>query len=68
VGNVELSFVLWEVAESKVLVCHGEHARREMCRVGLAFASDVAGAPAWVDEFPEPIIYFDGIPRVSRRL
>lgn len=56
------------MAESKLFIRHRKEARREARCVRLAFTTNMASAPAWVDEFPEPIIYSDGIPGVSHGL
>ena len=63
-----MAFVGREVAETELVVVHGEELGSEVFVVGLAFAADVAGAPATVEELPFAVVDFHGVPRVGRVL
>lgn len=65
IGAEEVGFVLWVVAEAEFGVGHCEEGWREGFVIGLAFAADVAGTPAGVNEFPFAVVDFDGVPRVA---
>lgn len=60
--------VLGEVARAKFDVGHGEEGRGEGFVIRLAFAADVSGAPTAINEFPLPVVDFDGVPGVVMRL
>ena len=58
----EVGLVGRKMAEAKFVVVHCKVAGAESFIVRLAFAADVAGSPATVDEFPFVGVDFDGVP------
>ena len=59
-----MQFISREVAQTELVVRHGEEARGEILVVGFPRAGDVACAPAAVDELPFVVIDLDRVPRV----
>lgn len=53
------------MALAELVVGHGEPGGREVAVIGLAGALDVAGTPAWIDEFPCTAVDSDSVPGVA---